>query len=111
MSRTPSYTIEFPRPAYWRGDVVDGFELRLTNEAGDPLRPLSVCCQIKGEDGKVVYEYKPRSAPDGTVSFEDVVADWLAGYYTFDIEYTLGGGKKRTYVRGSLTIRQDISQC
>ena len=112
MSKKPSYTMDFPRRPYWCGDTVDGFTLQLSNSADSAaVIPISVCAQIKDESGKVVYTYTPDIFPDGRVVFEDVVASWVAGEYTFDVEYTMGGGKKRTYVRGTLPIRGDVSKC
>lgn len=112
MAKPPKYTMIYPRAPHWRGDVVDGFELQISDEgSSQPVVPTSVCCQIRDEAGDVVYSYAPIIFPDGKVVFEAVTANWVAGLYAFDVEYTMGGGKKRTYVTGTLPIMGDVSKC
>lgn len=108
----PKYQMDFPRDVYMKGDTVDGFTCRFVDEiTNDPIIPFSVCAQIKGKYGKLVHTYTYIIDPDGTVSFPDVVVTWEQGDYVFDVEYILAGGKKRTYVTGTLPIKGDVSNC
>lgn len=109
----PKYQVDFPRGIYLRGDTVDGFTCRFTEvESGNPIVPISVCCQIKTKFGKLLHTYTTTIDLDGTVTIPDVEAiNFPDGEHVFDVEYTLAGGKKRTYITGTLPIKGDISNC
>ena len=110
------YTAIYNLPAIKRGDTLDPWSVKATvRETGEPLVPTSVCAQLRDERGRVVIPMGHSIAPDGTVTLlglsAQVTAGLKVGLYRYDVEYTLSGGRVRTYLQGTLEIQEDVSQC
>ena len=111
-----TYTATYNLPSIKRGDTLDPWSVKATvRETGEPLVPLSVCAQLRDGRGRVVIPLPHGIAPDGTVSLRGLYAATTAGLkpgtYRYDVEYTLSGGRVRTYLQGTLDIQEDVSQC
>ena len=111
-----TYTATYNLPSIKRGDTLDPWSVKATvRETGAPLVPLSVCAQLRDERGRVVIPLPHGIAPDGTVTLlglpAQATAGLKAGLYRYDVEYTLTGGRVRTYLQGALDIQEDVSQC
>ena len=111
-----AYTATYNLPSIKRGDTLDPWSVKATaRETGTPLVPLLVCAQLRDMRGRVVIPLPHGIAPDGTVTMLELPAQVTAGLkvglYRYDVEYTLPGGRVRTYLQGTLDIQEDVSQC
>lgn len=110
------YTGVFNREPIYRGDTLDGFRVTATvDDTGDLVVPAAVCMQLRNETGRLVHSFDVDIEPAGSILVRavdgSVTAEWKAGVYRYDIEYTLPAGRVRTYISGSVTILGDVSQC
>ena len=112
----PKYTGTWNRGAIWCGDTLLGFSMRIVDKlTGVPTVPVKVCAHIVDKLGRKVVEMTSSISTDGTVTFDridgGITAAWSAGKYGFDVEYTLGDGRIRTYLTGQFTLLEDKSKC
>ena len=110
----PNYQMAFPMNLTLRGDTVEGFTFRIHDQDTlDPIIPIAVCAQIKTKFGRLLHTYTVDINPvDGTLSFLYVNAkDWPTGIHEFDVEYVFATGERKTYLTGTLPIKEDVSSC
>lgn len=114
---SPAYAAVWDRNPIYRGDTLDGFSMKMTKRDGtlDAIVPVIVCAHIVDGFGRMVAPMNHVIAADGTVTFERidgvVTAQWRAGLYAYDVEYTTTDGRVRTYLTGSITVIEDKSKC
>ena len=113
---TPKYTGVWDRGSMWRGDTLLGFSMRIADKiTGVPIIPVAVCAHTVDQRGRKVVALDSSIGTDGTVTFDrvdgEVTADWRAGVYAFDVEYTLADGRVRTYLTGSFAVLEGKSKC
>ena len=112
MIENPSYTAIFPMGAYYQGDTISPFTVKIERDSDlAVVVPLSVCAQVKNQFGEVVHDYDAKIDPSGLISIPCVKADWRPGDYSLGVKYTLAGGFERTYVMGDLTIIKAPTKC
>lgn len=112
----PKYTGAWDRGSMWRGDTLLGFSMRIVDkDTGVAVVPTEVCAHIVNSSGRKVAELESSIGTDGTVTFARVegavTAEWRAGSYVFDVQYTLADGRIRTYLSSTFALLEDKSKC
>lgn len=113
----PTYTARYDRKSVWRGDTVKALSLRLSEEDGSPLVPISVCAQLRrSRDDDLIYEFAYTIDPGtGWVVIQPVAgsitSQWPVGMHDYDVQFTLPGGVVRTLLAGNFSVFEDVSRC
>ena len=101
----------------YKGDTFGGVTFTLELDGGGyvDLTGVSIRCQFRRgkETGTVVKEISVGSGitivdVNGVFSIDSFDVTFGAGFYVYDIEVT-SGSDIRTYVKGSLTVKQDVT--
>lgn len=76
-----------------------------TAPTSDPLLTFSDVPDEDNVGGGIVFP-----APlTGEFTIEPTIINLPAGKYVFDIQFTLASGVVKTYIRGTMTVVQDVS--
>lgn len=114
MALAATYTFD----SYYTGDTVDGVTFTFTDSEGDPI-DVSSCeaCMEFRFGSKTGTLTKQFTESDGiTLSGNQLILanfnqDWDPGTYYYDVQLTFTDGSVRTYITGTISIVQDVSQC
>ena len=109
---------------HYKGDTFDGIEFEFFNPVDDnpdndtPI-DITVCTAIKiqfrknSPTGDVVKELNISSGlsiiPLNTLKVLPFIIDWDEGKYYYDSEFTFSPTVKKTYVKGTINIIQDVT--
>lgn len=112
---TPEYSAELDLPTIFRGDTLNSFSIQLRNpDTGDLIEPIAVCAQVRDSRGKLVATL-PTEIIGGVTTVgglsSEVTSTIKPGRHRYDVQFTLVGGKVRTYLFGHLEVVEDVSQC
>ncbi|SEH05268.1 hypothetical protein [Candidatus Venteria ishoeyi] len=103
-----------------KGDTFAGIQFTILNTTDSTpidLTGVAIKTQFRkhSKTGKVVKEIETENgititnAVNGVFKFNAFVIDWSAGVYYYDIEFTFSDGTIVTYLEGTLTIIQDVT--
>ena len=115
---TPDYSGQYNRRGIYRGDTLKPLTILVETDAQPPVPivPVAVCAQLRNDRGKLVHTFATViNAVTGEVTIDGVPSmvtrGWRVGQYVYDVQYMLADGTVRTYLHGTLTISEDVSQC
>ena len=100
-----------------KGDTWAGLQITIqVNSAPLDLTSAVIKAEFKHKTCSKKYELSTTNgdititnAAGGVFQFDPAVINWAAGQYTYDIEFTLGSGDVKTYIGGTWTIVEDIT--
>ena len=105
-------------PDGYKGDTYDTVQFRLSiNDVAEDLTNYAIRCMFREntKQGILVKDISIGSgitlvdAVNGLFNIDAFAMTFDAGGYFYDIEFTDGNGRIKTYLKGQLTVIQDIT--
>jgi hypothetical protein len=103
----------------YKGDTYDGVQFTLLGTGSVPidLTGAAIKSQFRhlSKTGRIVKEVTDGAgitvsdAVNGIFQIDSFIIDWAAATYYYDIEITFLSGVVRTYIQGTLTTTQDVT--
>lgn len=115
MSQKPKYQVVRNFDPIVCGDTLDGFAFYLYGNNGDVEVPTKLCSQVRGSNNKLVHDFYTSIAVDGLCTIYGLSGDETAvippATYNYDVKLTLSSGRTRAYIKGTLSLAEDITRC
>lgn len=105
------YKVEFDLDPVAQGDTLEAIQFKLTKRDGSPHNPTSVCAQIRGKHGELIFEWDAIIYLDGVISLPEVTADWPVGNYNYAVRYFFPDGTSKIHFGGKVTITRGLPKC
>ena len=86
----------------------------IVNTAPLDLTGANICMQLKASARSTVvhnFDYSISNPLLGEITLDKWTVDIYEGTYNYDLNITLSNGESLTYMYGSFTVKQNISEC
>ena len=105
---------------HYKGDTFDGIRYTILNSSDNlpiDLTAATIKSQFRksAKKGTVIKEVTDgvgitiSDAVNGIFEIDSFIIDWEVSTYYYDIEITFSNGVVKTYIEGTLTVIQDIT--